>query len=232
MGIVERYRERRERRLSCFNKDYSPDQPRDENGRFGEVSDSEKEDKAKEREELRKEGEKLRAESTRRRTIRSVENEIRNDRVESLSVIGKDGKELFRNCDNLPNSCSFTMEQGAQMADATAIHNHPSGTTFSEQDIQTALSCGIREMRVCHSEGAYILKREFNIGETVPEHYSDFAIHYALALDRYKRDVVDGIYDKTGDADKCNAMVSEYRRTWLKSRSEAFGWSYREEKRR
>lgn len=42
MGIVERYRERREKRLSSFNKDYSPDQPRDENGRFGEVADSEK----------------------------------------------------------------------------------------------------------------------------------------------------------------------------------------------
>ena len=91
-----------------------------------------------------------------------------------------------------------------------------------------AVSRGIRSIRAVHSDGSYELKRQYNIGDSVPRSYFRFAEDYDSAVNKYTKDTVDKIWNDTGDADRCNGMVADYRRQWLRDNSASYGWEYKE----
>ena len=167
--------------------------------------------------------------ASREEKLRACEDRNRNDKTETAVILGSDGKILIDKSDGESGQVSFTAEQSAQMKDATLTHNHPNNSPFSQADIETAYRTGLREMRATTKNGAYVLRRKFEIGWQVPENYEFFGFDYMLADDNYKREVVDEIYEKTGDAKKCNDMIWEFNKQWLKEHAADYGWEYSEE---
>ena len=163
------------------------------------------------------------------KSVKKIEDKIRNDKVETAALVGSDGEVLFDKSDGLAGYVYFTKEETAMMKDSVLTHNHPKGTTFSDDDIVTAFSYGLKTIRAAHSKGCYILDRNFEIGDQIPDYYQNFASDYDVAVKKYMTDVVDDIWAKTNDADRCNTMVADYRRKWLGENSEKYGWTYREE---
>lgn len=157
-----------------------------------------------------------------------IESRIRSDPVETAALVGPDGNVLFDKSDSIANAVYFTEEETKMMVDGTLTHNHPGGTTFSEEDIDLAVSRGLRSIRAVHTNGSYELKRQYNIGDTIPEKYIEFSKDYNNAVNSYKINTVDKIWNQTGDADRCNGMVADYRRQWLRDNSASYGWKYKE----
>ena len=165
------------------------------------------------------------------RNLRNAENRIRNDSVETAVLIGPNGDILLDKSDGMEASVNFTPKETALMKNGVLTHNHPSGSTFSEADIDLAFTHGVKEIRVVHTNGSYSLTRQYNIGDDIPFRYEDFAYNYERAVQSYMRSTVNAIYNKTGDADRCNGMVADYRRQWLTQNASNYGWKYKESKR-
>lgn len=83
-------------------------------------------------------------------------------------------------------------------------------------------------MRAVHSNGEYSLKRLFNIGEEIPENYFNFPSDYTKAINNYAKTTVDKIYERTGDPERCNKLIDNFRNKWLKENSKNYGWKYEE----
>lgn len=157
-----------------------------------------------------------------------IENKIKNASVEHAALINEKGEVLFEKSDGKVDAVHFTQEECAMMQDATLTHNHPGGTTFSDPDLVILTKRGLREIRAVHADGVYSLTRNYNIGDAVPSSYLSFAKDYKDAFNSYKYGVVDKIFAKTQDADKCNQLCADYRKWWLKTYSNDYGYTYKE----
>lgn len=161
------------------------------------------------------------------------ENRIRYDHLETAIVYDKDGNVILDKTDGMPDAVYFTDEQSAKFKDTIFTHNHPSGSTFSAADLNLAVMKGVREMRACHADGAYVLTRNYEIGDPIPVTYLELAQDYKNAYNSYRTNVVDPIYYASAQdlytADKCNRMIAEYRKNWLKEHAKEYGWTYKEE---
>ena len=168
-----------------------------------------------------------------RQAVKSAEDRIRNYALEYAVVFDSKGNKVEERTDYQSNSVNVQL---AKMWDNIFTHNHPSGWCFSPEDIYSAVVGQVREMRACHPNGAYILTKNYKTGSSVPFHYTEFAKDYESAADNYKSTVVDpmwnSIRDKTqADADRCNKMMNDFRRDWLRNNAQHYGWTYKEGKR-
>lgn len=177
-----------------------------------------------------------------RYALSKSEDQIRYDDTETAVVYDQDGNLLLNKNQGIVDEVSFTAAEAQLFSDAIFTHNHPSGNTFSAADIQTAVYTGIKEMRACYyiysngefSSGAYVLTRDYDIGDKIPSSYLNFAQDYQNAMDGYKTDTVDPVWNNSSqtnaDAKKCNTMISDFRKQWLHDNSSKYGWVYKEEK--
>lgn len=165
------------------------------------------------------------------KAIKSIEDRIKNDKVETAAVVDEGGNVVIDKSDGSKDSVQFSGEETAKMVDSTLTHNHPGGHTFSTDDLVTACKYGLKTIRAVHANGAYTLTRifEFDPSEESVHKYIDFPWDFYNAQNNYMKDTVDKIWKDTGDADKCNGMVEDFRRKWLKDNSEKYGWTYEEE---
>jgi hypothetical protein len=85
--------------------------------------------------------------------LRSKENAIRNMDVEHSFVFDDKGNIVFS---AVGDKHSVSM---AGAKDRITLHNHPSGGSFSEKDIQSVLYANEKEMRVVGGNYTYSLKR-------------------------------------------------------------------------
>jgi hypothetical protein len=92
-----------------------------------------------------------------------MEEAILSARAEVLSyqdgkehgvVIGPDGAPIFAK-DGDASSITFTDDEMAQFPGCVMVHNHPSGGSFSIQDILFAGSCKLAAVEAVSNEGAY-----------------------------------------------------------------------------
>ena len=157
-----------------------------------------------------------------------IESRIRYNPMETAALIGSNGDVLFDKSDGIADAVYFTAEETKMMVDGTLTHNHPGGTTFCKADVDLAVSRGLRSIRAVYSGGSYELKRQYNIGDSVPYSYFRFAEDYDSAVNKYMKGTVDKIWNDTCDEVRCNNMVAEFRRQWLKNNSSNYGWSYKE----
>lgn len=162
------------------------------------------------------------------RNLLSIENRIRNNPTETAALVGPNGEVIFDKSDGLESAVYFTDEEASKMVDGTLTHNHPQGTTLSADDVDLAVSKGLKEIRAVHKDGYYSLTRQFKIGDQTPSYYAEFSDRYDNAIGKYMKLKVDPIWNRTGDADRCNKMVSDFRRQWLKNNASQFGWEYKE----
>lgn len=162
--------------------------------------------------------------------LRTVEDNIRANSLESLIVINSNGDVLIDKSDGAKDHVMITKEDETSMRGATITHNHPSGSTFSWQDLKTLEFTEAHEIRAVGSSGiTYSLVR--GVGASTN---GDFFYSYYIAEEQYKKNTVNSIWNNSAqtqaDADKCNKMVEDYRRQWLKDNSKRFGYSYSERK--
>jgi len=170
------------------------------------------------------------------KTVRNRENTIRGSNIETGFCIGKDGKVIFSASDGSDHKIDLNGYE-EQLKDSVFTHNHPSGTTLSTEDIATAVKCGIAQLRACHANGCYMITRQYGLDDKLPddvsEKYLNFAWDYYEAQENAIKKV-DKIWEKSDktqeDADHCNNLVAEFRKTWLKRNAEAYGWKYEEER--
>lgn len=162
--------------------------------------------------------------------LKTMEDNIRPDKVESLVVIAEDGSILLDKSEGKVDKVSITEEEKKLMKNATITHNHPSGSTFSWQDLKTLENTEAHEIRAVGSNGiTYSL-----VSNPGASNNLDFTFAYYTAENKYKSDVVDDIFAKSAqtqeDCDKCNKMLADYRRQWLKDNSKKYGYTYSERK--
>ena len=165
------------------------------------------------------------------KVIRDGESKIRNQRFESGVCVDKDGNKIFEASDGEADSINLTA-YASKMKDTVLTHNHPNGATFSVEDISTAVTCGLAEIRACNKNGAYSLVRQYDLDGKKPGKYMDFALDYQKAK-REIKDKIDKIWlasDQTSeDAEKCNGLTYGAWHRWLQLNAEKYGWIYTEE---
>ena len=169
-----------------------------------------------------------------KQAMSNAENSIRSNAVESAILLDSDGTVLFDKSENNVSAVHFTNEETARMADKSLTHNHPSGTTFSVDDINLLFKTGLKEIRACHTNGYYSLVRDFEIGGAMPLNAPYFAIDYYTAKEQYAKRVVDPIFYSGArtkeNIDKCNKMIDDFRSDWLKKHASEYGYTYKEGK--
>ncbi len=167
---------------------------------------------------------------TLRNRLAAYENRIRSDQVETAVVFDAKGNVLIDKSDGNENQVAFDSSDLPQLHDAILTHNHPNGSTFSDDDLNLAYTCGVRILRACHENGFYQIERQFKIGEDVPYHYEDFGYDYDRAVAQYQATTVDQVWFSSAqtyeDAERCNTMLNDYRRDWLRQNAARYGWKY------
>lgn len=162
--------------------------------------------------------------------LKAMEDNIRPDSFESLVVIDANGHILLDKSDKSVDSVSISEDEKALMLNATITHNHPSGSTFSWQDLRTLENTMAHEIRAVGSNGiTYSL-----VSGPGASTNGDFFYDYYVAENTYRINTVDKVWNNSSqlqeDADKCNRMLEDYRRQWLKDNSKKYGYKYSERK--
>ena len=82
----------------------------------------------------------------------AAEREIVTQGYETAVVVDADGKAVLRK-DGGKSEIYFTKDEMARMEGCTFTHNHPSGSSFSEEDISFAIRTGLAEMHAVGPQG-------------------------------------------------------------------------------
>lgn len=96
----------------------------------------------------------VRARVAQTRAITKAEAGIRNQDFETAIAFNDDGAEFFRK-DGDRASVGFSLEEAKSFRGRRFTHNHPSGGSFSAQDIRLATTHGLAEIRAVGSEFTY-----------------------------------------------------------------------------
>lgn len=112
-----------------LGKKYSPNQPRDESGRFGSGGGGGIDHSPK-----------LKA------ALSSRENAIAGLKTERAQAYDEDGNTVLAKGGS-KHSVGFTQAELDQMKGSTFTHNHPGDTSFSQEDVDVAIICNLKEMR-------------------------------------------------------------------------------------
>lgn len=89
------------------------------------------------------------------RSITFVENLLKGNDYESLGAFDDTGKLTYFQ----KGAKHYVMYDGRAVADKIVTHNHPSGGSFSHQDIEGMVSNNMKEMRITAKEFTYSMKR-------------------------------------------------------------------------
>lgn len=81
-----------------------------------------------------------------KKAIIDVENEIRNDELETGAAFNSDGVILFKR-QGLPDQVTLTDHELNLLNNSVFSHNHPKGMPFSIADIRMAITYNIKEIR-------------------------------------------------------------------------------------
>ena len=82
-----------------------------------------------------------------------------NRTTERVYVFNQDGSLDFTASQHAPSSVSLTDLQNSRLENKIVVHNHPSGSGFSQGDIGVTYAYNLLEMRATGSRGTYILRR-------------------------------------------------------------------------
>lgn len=95
------------------------------------------------------------------KTLSAVEDAIRGQDFETMAAFDDKGKKLFEWTDNMPRSVSPPHGWAKFFKDnngAVITHNHPSGSSFSKQDLVTAAGNNLPELRIASKTFDYSIK--------------------------------------------------------------------------
>lgn len=167
-----------------------------------------------------------------RQNVRNSEDTIRNEPVEHLLLLGADGKIEMEAGDGQQSEVTVTPEMMAKARDAVMTHNHPRGSPFSWEDVHTAITLGVREIRATTAyNGTYSLRRNYELTAQNPSHYASFGLAYRMYIINDIRPTIQGRVNR-GEINiwQANRQENDMRREWLRNNAKRFGYTYKEEK--
>lgn len=171
-----------------------------------------------------------------RNALNVAENGIKHDRVETAILLDKHGKVLFTESQGNASSVQFTADQCAKMKDGTLTHNHPSGSTFSWQDLDLLVRSGLKEIRATSANRTY---RMISIGGSFPgqgnfpqDFYNAYQANKAVCDAKYQKiesNYNSGAISYNEYADQCSNLNKELNMMnskWLRSNARLYGYRY------
>lgn len=159
-----------------------------------------------------------------RRELLKDERSIMKRAKEIAVVYDKNGKFLFQKSGG-GESVSFSLQEMIKLRGNIVSHNHPSGASFSMQDINLMRLSGISELRVVVNDGVYYLRAPKKWPSSIK---TEENLMRELKMIRKK---VRKHYQKLYE----NGKINEIERYWLSSNernklfSEKFGFEYGKE---
>ncbi|MBO6271036.1 MAG: hypothetical protein J6N19_18050 [Clostridium sp.] len=171
-----------------------------------------------------------------RNALNAAENGIKHDKVETAILLDKDGNTIFTESQGSVDSVYFTPDQFRKMQDGILTHNHPSGSTFSDADIDLLVRSGLKEIRATSANRTYRLVR---LKGTFPDRASfqpDFSKAYqankAVCDAKYQKiesNYNSGAISYNEYADQCSNLNKELNMMnskWISTNARRYGYRY------
>jgi len=122
-------------------------------------------------------------------TMQEFEARIANQEFETIGVFFQDGTFLFKK-DGDKNHVPFINSEIAQMPLKVLTHNHPTSSTFSEDDLRLLAYSGLQEIRAVAKDGTAVysmknLEGHKKITESEFETYFSIAIRKTMSSPEY-----------------------------------------------
>lgn len=168
-------------------------------------------------------------------TLKSQEKKIYKDIIETAVVLDTKGNIVFSTSSGANNYVKFTEEQLAKMQGNVLTHNHPSGSTFSYEDVRLMTGKDLKAIRATSENITYQLEKGGN-----NQNKEDFIREYSTALAKNKK-ITDKLYydlknkynkgelSKSEFANKVelvNEKYNELNSGWLKDNAKKYGYRY------
>ena len=150
------------------------------------------------------------------RAVGDVEDRLRDNNYESLGVFDDTGKMTYFK----KGEAHYVMYDPKAVRDKIVTHNHPSGASFSHQDIEGMVANNMKEMRIAGKEYTFSIKRPKGGWGATPANAGAIVQHYdSQARVKFSK-------QKTND-------VATNRKLWIKYSTEAtrkvakyYGWDF------
>lgn len=145
-------------------------------------------------------------------SLSKFESVIANKAKEVAGVFDSEGNLLFQKEGSEFAVTNFTSSEMKKLQGTILTHNHPSGNTFSEKDIETLLQYRLKEMRAVGEKYAYSLAK----GKTFKGLPEDVLFNYREIMDkkyieRYeasiKSDYSDFLHEVMQEFSKKNGLI-------------------------
>lgn len=159
-----------------------------------------------------------------RRELLKDERSIMKRAKEIAVVYDKNGKFLFQKSGG-GESVSFSLQEMIKLRGNIVSHNHPSGASFSMQDINLMRLSGISELRVVVNDGVYYLRAPKKWPSSIKT--EEDLMHELKMIRKKVRKHYQKLYE--------DGKINEIERYWLSSNernklfSEKFGFEYGKE---
>lgn len=144
------------------------------------------------------------------------ENDITKNDFESAIVFDSHGNVLLKKTGE-KHAVGFDEDELKLMKNAVVTHNHPSGVTFSPDDIYMAIEYDMQELRATtKDQGTYILRRNENLHlmpsyDTFVKEYKDLKKRYKIEYKRKFPDNEDRIHrERVIQANAINRLANKY----------------------
>lgn len=168
-------------------------------------------------------------------TIQKIEKRISGDKVETAYLLDKSENVVFSKTDNATDYVCFTNEQVNSMRGNILTHNHPSGSTFSKEDVELLVTSGLKEIRAAGKNGTFsLMKIEENINADHFYRSYENAIktirvimdmEYETAKNQYNAGNI-SVYEFEEKCQALNNKLNESRKEWLANHSRNFGYAF------
>lgn len=172
-----------------------------------------------------------------RRSLAKAEAKIRYSDVEHLVVLDKDGNVLFSK-DGEETQIALTRAEERLLRGADASHNHPGGTTFSPDDVETLVELDMHSLRAVGSDGSsYTLTKVFKPFANRKAFYTDFKAKHKehVRANRTEYNKVKRAYEDDritekqfrAEVEKIYHKISKSNSRWLRENAERYGYEYK-----
>ena len=152
------------------------------------------------------------------RSLAAREGAIRGNNFETLYALDANGNELFKKIGD--SHSVFYGDKGYLTKDAIVTHNHPSGSSFSWQDVQGMVYYNQKEMRATGKEFTFSMKRpEKGWGVSWKTAQGAFKRAFTNARKAYK-------LQKTGNAASDRKLWISLTHQYNEKAAKRLGWDY------
>lgn len=170
-------------------------------------------------------------------TLLSVENRIADDKVESAIAVDESGNILFDTSDGAASQVSFGPKEQRMAYGKILTHNHPKGYYLSVEDVSTAVTLNLRQVRATTPDGrTFVLERKSDSAQGAALQKAYYTELHATASQATAQGVANAPMSALGNMQKLNHYVAlEHTKIinkWLADNAPKYGYEFREETRK